>query len=143
MRRSKVVAPIHLVWTTYQRMPLIRPEIEEALYRCICGEAERLKGEVLAIGGMPDHVHLVVMFPATVSFSKFVQQLKGVSSHFAKERLLSPEEFFYWQEGYGLFAFSARHIPRVVAYIQNQKQHHNENNLWPALEEADEEAPEH
>jgi putative transposase len=141
MRRSKIRAYLHIVWGTYQRMPLVTPEIEESVYRCIQQEAVRFKAEVLAIGGMPDHVHLVVAFPTTCSFSEFVQQVKGVSSKFVKDQLLPPESFFRWQEGYGLFTLSPNHLKNAVPYVENQKQHHSESNLWPQWEDTDEEAP--
>jgi putative transposase len=139
MRRSKIVAPIHIVWATRDRLPLITSEIEERVYRCICQEAEKMGAEIIAIGGMPDHVHLAVQFPATISFSDFVKQIKGASSNFVKKSLLPPDSFFYWQEGYGLFAFQRNMIPTVVAYIQNQKTHHAKSTVSPALEATYEE----
>jgi REP element-mobilizing transposase RayT len=84
MRRSKIVAPMHFVWATYQRTPLIVQGSEEPLYRCLAGEAARLKCQVLVIGGMPGHVHIAVLFPATITFSTFAKQLKGASSHLMK-----------------------------------------------------------
>lgn len=73
-RRSKVEAYYHLVWATRGREMRITPEWERAAYRCIVGEARRLKCLVLAINGLPDHVHLVVR-PSVLA-----KQAKGVSS---------------------------------------------------------------
>jgi REP element-mobilizing transposase RayT len=141
MRRSKISAYVHIVWATYQRMPLVVPEIEPALFRCIAQEATRLRCDVLAIGGMPDHVHAVVAFPATVTFSQFAKQVKGASSRLAKERLMPAESFFAWQEGYGLFTLSPNHVERAIAYVRNQKEHHAAGHVWAEWEETDEETP--
>jgi putative transposase len=67
-----------------------------------------------------------------------MKQIKGTSSHYAKE-VLPPDSFFRWQEGYGVFSFSPSARDRIVSYIQNQKMHHAENTLIPTLETADEE----
>jgi len=89
--------------------------------------------EILALGGMPNHIHLAVFFSATVSIGEFVKQVKGASSRLVREAL-TDEYPFYWQEGYGAFGFNRSLAPTVVAYIDNQKRHHETGNLWPALE---------
>jgi REP element-mobilizing transposase RayT len=130
---------MHFVWATYERMPLILDGTEDRLYRCLANEAAHLKCDLLAICGMPDHVHVAVMFPATVTFSAFAKQLKGASSHAMKATILPPESQFAWQVGYGAYAFHARLIDRVVHYIQNQRVHHADDaRLWPSLEQTDE-----
>lgn len=141
MRRSKIRAYIHFVWATAQRLPVILPEYEADLYHCISAEAARMKCEVLAIGGMEDHVHLFVAYSALASFGEFMRRVKGVSSKYMKDQVLPTESFFYWQEGYGLFTVSPSHVNTVSEYVLNQKQHHTEGTLRPALEEPDEETP--
>ena len=136
MRHNKVEVPLHLVWTSFERMPLVTPDIERSVYRCIEDEARKLKCDVLALNGMPDHVHLVVLFPTTIAIAKLMQQVKGVSTAFVRDQL-GPERFFRWNEGYGVFAFSRSHRERVIAYVENQKRHHAENTLWPDWEEPD------
>jgi REP element-mobilizing transposase RayT len=121
-------------------MPLVALEIEAALFHCIAQEAARLRCEVLAIGGMPDHVHVIAAFPATVTFGQFAKQVKGVSSRLAKDRLLLPESFFAWQEGYGLFTLSPNHVDRAIVYVRKQKEHHAAGHVWAEWEETDEEA---
>ena len=140
--RSRIVIPLHFVWATCQRMPLISPEIREPLYRCIYQQVTRLDCEVLGIGGMPDHVHLAVLFPATVAVQQVMKQAKGASSRFAEEQLLPPDSFFQWQEGYAAYAFHRSLIPRVVSYIDNQEHHHCGESIWPDLEKTHEEIPE-
>jgi putative transposase len=70
MRRSKVEVGIHIVWATYNRMPLLTKFVEEAVYSFILHEAQALKCEVLAAGGMPDHIHLSKFSQRIGSFSR-------------------------------------------------------------------------
>ena len=140
MRRSKIVSPMHFVWGTQDRLPVITEEIEEMVYRCLIDEATTLRCEILAIGGMPDHIHIAVMFPATISYSQFIKQLKGASSKLMKE-LLPPDTFFYWQDGYGAFGFTYNEREKVISYITHQKQHHESQKLWPSLEATGEDKP--
>ena len=127
VKRSKIVIPLHLVWTTKNREGWITPEIEEQIHRALFAKAGALKAKVLAIGGMPDTV------------AALVKQLKGASQNLASEALLRRTVF--WQEGYGAFAFQINARHRVITYIQNQKERHAQNTLWPTLETTDEEIP--
>ncbi len=143
-RKNHVEVYLHFVWATKLRLPLIAPEIERRLHGCISAEARRLGCEVLAVGGMPDHVHLAVPMPTVLSPAKLMQQVKGVASRFASEHLVPQGELFVWQEGYGVFSFSRSHLDRVIRYIRNQKQHHTSGDMWPtwgeisdSLEEPD------
>ena len=104
------------------------------MYVCIIDECKCLRCEVLAIGGMPNHVHLAVRVPATVATSRLMNQVKGVSSALVRNQLL-PGELFGWQDGYAVFSFSRSHHDRVVAYIRNQKEHHATGAVWDAWEQ--------
>ncbi|MBV9467655.1 MAG: IS200/IS605 family transposase [Abitibacteriaceae bacterium] len=138
MRRSKTEIYLHLVWATAQRKQIITTPVERLLYRCIQNEVQHLGCTVLALGGMPDHIHLVVQTPATISVAKLAQQVKGVSSTFARDQL-TLEEPFQWQDNYAAFSISRSHLKRVVAYVRNQKQHHAAGRVWQDWEESDEE----
>lgn len=135
MQRSKVEVYIHLVWSTYYRAPWITAEVERAVYRCIADEATRCNCNILAINGMPDHVHLVVTLPSTVSLAKLMQAVKGTSSAFARD-LLPPGSAHGWQDNYAAFSVSRSHLKRVIDYVQNQKQHHASANLWDEWEQT-------
>jgi putative transposase len=93
---------------------------------------------VLAIGGMPDHIHLVVKFPTTCSVAELMKQVKGVSSAFAND-LNQRKIRFRWQEGYGVFSISRSHVKAVIQYVLNQKQHHAEGSVHADREETEEE----
>ena len=88
---------------------------------------------MIAIGGMPDHVHLFVRFPSTISIADFVKYVKGSTSHLLTHRI-DPEEFFKWQGSYGVFSVSEKDIPRIKSYIHHQKAHHNNDQVVASLE---------
>ncbi len=130
---------LHLVWATRQRDPLLTPEIERRVHRCVQSEAERLGAVVLTFGGLTDHVHLVVQIPAHLSTSYLMKQVKGVSSRFAASELIGKNllPYFGWQEGYSVFSLSRSHLDKVIPYVQNQRQHHAEQTTWPTWEETE------
>lgn len=128
----------HLVWATWERLPLITPEIEPLLYAAIAAKCRDLGAEPLAIGGLSDHVHLLVRFPRSLALATLIQEVKGASSHLVTHRL-KPREFFKWQGGYGAFTVSLETLPAVRAYIQNQKKHHSEGTWHIDLERTEEE----
>ena len=138
MRRNKLALYLHLVWATWDRLPLITPEMERRLYRSIASEACDKGCKVLALNGMADHVHLVVSFPTTLTIADLVKQVKGVSSHFANE-VLSPATQFKWQGSYGAFTVSRWDLDKIIQYVKRQKEHHAANDLWPEWEDAFEE----
>ena len=135
---AKSIVVYHFVWCTYQRQPLVTAEIERAVYRCIQQQAQKLKCDVLALNGMPDHVHLVLRASTVLSPAQITKQIKGISSTFVRDQLL-PGEFFGWRAGYFVHSLCERTQARVIAYVQNQKQHHSEGTVWQSLESSDEE----
>ena len=136
MRHKRVEFYLHFVWATYERRPLITPDIEPRLYRNMAAQVKKQDCHLLAIGGLADHVHLVLCPPVTVHIPSLVQRVKGVSSAFVRD-LWGPERFFRWQAGYGLFSFHYLQRDKVIAYVRNQKQRHAEGRVWPDWEEPD------
>lgn len=141
MQRSKIRIYLHVVWATHRRSPWILPAWERDLYRCIGEEATRFKCGVLAQGGMEDHVHLILNFPATVEFAKVLQAIKGTSSNFARDNFPRTELGYGWQDGYGAFSISPSQLQKAIDYVQNQKQRHAKGKLWPSFEQTSEEKP--
>ena len=137
MRRNKLDICLHCVWATWDRLPLVTEEIEREVHRCLEQACQDEKCEVLAVGGMPDHVHLLLAIHNTVTVADLMNHVKGGSSRFVSEKLRHGQ-WFMWQANYGCFSISRSHRRRLIDYIQNQKQHHAEGNLWPAAEEANE-----
>ncbi|HLJ54951.1 MAG TPA: IS200/IS605 family transposase [Chthonomonadaceae bacterium] len=135
MYRNRLRLYLHLVWATWDRMPLIGQDMERDLYRFITGACLELGCTPLAVNGMPDHVHTLLTFPATLCIADIVERLKGSSSRFVNDKL-RPDEFFKWQGHYGAFTVSAREKEKVRHYIENQKAHHAANTVWPSAEET-------
>jgi REP element-mobilizing transposase RayT len=139
MRRSKVEFYAHLVWSTAHRQPFITSNIERRVHRCIEAEVKKLGCAVLAINGMPDHLHLAIQLPSTVTVAKVAQIAKGASSRWINDEIC-PVERFDWQNNYAAFSISRSHLKQVIVYIQQQKIHHAANTIWLEWEETDEEA---
>jgi REP element-mobilizing transposase RayT len=117
---------------------LITPAVERRLYRSIAAEAIKLGCYVLALNGVADHVHLLVMMPSTVTIAELLKQVKGVSSNFANDHLF-PNRRFKWEGGYGAFSVSRWDVDKIMGYVRKQKSHHGQNDLWPDYEESIEE----
>lgn len=79
--------------------------------------------KAIAIGGVADHVHVLLSLPATMTVAKAMQLVKGGSSKFVHETFPGQRDFA-WQEGYGAFSVSISHVEETVAYIQRQAAHH-------------------
>ena len=127
---------LHCVWATWDRLPLMTPEIEQPVYAAILDKCGELKCPPLAIGGMPDHVHLLVGLHTTVAVAELLKQVKGASSHLVTHRL-KPGEFFKWQGCYGAFTLAKDAVPVVRAYIECQKEHHSQGSAsyeWEMVE---------
>ena len=139
-RLTHVTVFIHLVWATWDRLPLITPTIENAVYRAIGAKCRELGAEVAAIGGIEDHVHLLVRLPATLTIADLVGQVKGVSAHLVTHKLTSNTEFFKWQGAYGAFSVSLHDVQTICDYIAHQREHHNANTPISAWELSDSES---
>jgi putative transposase len=133
MREPYTQLYLHLVWATWDRLPLLSPELTPSVYACIQAGCTRLRAEVIAIGGVSDHAHLLTRIPATLSVAALVKQIKGASSHLATHRLLGGHTF-KWQGAYGAFTVSKSDVPRIHAYIQRQEEHHRDQTLSPEFE---------
>jgi putative transposase len=115
----------------------VTDEIERQVYRYIERVCADDKCNVLAIGGMPDHVHLLVMLPGTIGHAALLQHIKGGSSRFISEKL-KPGEWFAWQGHYGAISACSSEKDKLIRYIMNQKQHHADGTLWPSVEKTQE-----
>ena len=133
MRRTRSAIFIHLIWGTWDRLPLLTGDIERDVYRAIEAKCAQLDTEIVALGGVEDHVHLLVRLPAMLSVADLVKHVKGASSHLATHRL-APDQFFKWQGAYAAFSVSLRHLTAVESYVREQKTHHAAGSLIGAWE---------
>lgn len=128
MPQSLVNQMLHCVFSTKERCKIITPELSERLYPYFGGIARENKIKLLAVGGMPDHIHLLISIPSTISVAKAMQLLKGSSSKWIRETF--PEHrLFEWQRGYGAFSIGVSDFERTLRYIKNQAKHHKHRNF--------------
>jgi REP element-mobilizing transposase RayT len=133
LQKDKGVVYLHLVWTTWDRLPLIEPEQENALFDCLANTATKHGCQIVAINGMADHVHFLLSIPPTQAVSSLVQQIKGVSSHFMNHQF-PDSPTFKWRGSYAAFSISRWDVHKVAQYIRNQKAHHTDNSTIDQLE---------
>ena len=113
----------HLIWSTKNRKPLIDPTVKPLLYSYINGIIEKKKCKLHLINGMPDHVHLLVSLPLTMTVPELVQQTKVSSTRWLRGQFNQTKEFS-WQEGLGAFTVGYSNFNDVKKYIENQEHHH-------------------
>jgi REP element-mobilizing transposase RayT len=113
----------HCVFATKGREPLLNPQIRERLWPYLGGIARENGMRALAIGGVADHVHMLISLPATMSVAKAMQLLKGNSSKWIHETFPALRQFA-WQEGYGAFSIGISGVDETCAYIRGQEEHH-------------------
>jgi putative transposase len=119
---------MHCVFSTKERRKLITPDMQQRLWPFIGGIAKENGMKVIAIGGIADHVHILLSMPATMPIAKAMQLVKGGSSKFVHETF-PDQRAFAWQEGYGAFSVSISHVEETVAYIQRQAEHHRKKTF--------------
>lgn len=113
----------HMVFSTRNRERWISPDVEERIWAYLGGIAKENKVHPIQIGGIEDHVHLLLGAPASLAPSKIAQLIKGGSSAWIHDTFPNMKGFA-WQDGYGVFSVSKSNIPDVVEYIRGQREHH-------------------
>ncbi len=113
----------HIVFGTKHRQPTIKIDVERRLYKILYDLMKKYGAFVYRIGGMPDHVHILVDITTKFALSDFVKRLKQESSYLIKRDPYFPD-WNGWAESYGAFSYSISDIPSVTKYIDNQKEHH-------------------
>lgn len=126
---------MHCVFSTKERRPLLTPVICGRLWPYLGGIARENDMKALAIGGVADHVHLLLSLPTTLSVAKAMQSIKGNSSKWFRETF--PElraQGFAWQEGFGAFSIGVSGVKDTVRYIQTQAEHHRKKSFREELQ---------
>jgi len=118
----------HIVFSTKRRYPMIEDAFKHRLYEYMGGIVRSKEGQLLAIGGIEDHIHLAVKLKPTEGLSKTIGGLKGNSSKWLNEHNLY-DGHFSWQAGFGAFSVSESQISRVITYIENQEKHHHKQTF--------------
>ena len=119
---------IQTIFAVKGRESLIAQDWEERLYKYITGIVQKKEQKMLAINGMPDHIHFFIGMRPSCCLSDLVREIKKSSNDFIKENKLSKFSFA-WQVGYGAFSYSHSQLDNVIAYIRNQKEHHRKKTF--------------
>ena len=130
---------LHIVWHTKQSDPLLTPEVEAFVHRCLRQRLVDTPGVfVHEIGGTETHVHVCLTILPTIAISELVGELKGASSHEVNQRLGRGCKLLQWQAGYGVVSFGTKDLEWVKAYVRNQRQHHARGTAHDRLERQQE-----
>jgi putative transposase len=122
---------LHLVWATRARQPLLTLERREVVFTEILRKSAERRCSVLAVNGVADHVHVLLHLATSTSIADLVHDLKGASAWLANQ---GEGKGFAWQGGYGVFPVAPQALPKVIAYIENQEIHHQEQTTNELLE---------
>lgn len=114
---------IQAVFAVKHRNGLILDDWSDDLYKYITGIIQNHTHKVLAINGMPDHIHCFFGMRPTQSISDLLQKVKECSTKWINDNNLTKKKFA-WQEGYGAFSYSKSQCQSVIDYVRNQKEHH-------------------
>ena len=119
---------IQAVFSVQNRLCIIKDSWQNELYKYITGIIQNHDHKVLAINGMPDHVHIFFGMRPTQSLSDLLQDIKSGSSKWINQNNFVNGKFS-WQEGYGAFSYGKSQVTSVINYIQNQKLHHQKKSF--------------
>lgn len=119
---------LHIVFAVRNRQALIAFSWEEGLYQYITGIVQNKGQKMLAINGMPDHIHILIGMKPSCCLSDLVREIKKSSNSFINERGFSKYKF-EWQEGFGAFSYNHSSLDHVIGYINNQKEHHKKRSF--------------
>jgi REP element-mobilizing transposase RayT len=123
MPQSLASILVHLVFSTKNRHPWIRPEIEPELHAYLATICREMDSPALVINGTEDHVHLLLRLGRKTALADLVEEVKKRSSKWIKTK--GPAyTAFYWQAGYGAFSIGESGVEALKCYIANQKEHH-------------------
>jgi REP element-mobilizing transposase RayT len=125
---------VQAVFAVQNRDCIVQPIWKDELYKYITGIVQKNKHKMLAINGMPDHVHILFGLRPSQSLSDLLQDVKGSSSKWINEKKFIKAKFS-WQEGYGAFSYTKSDLPRIIQYIKNQEEHHKKKSFIQEYED--------
>ena len=125
---SYVSSHFHCVFSTKERRPVITPAFRDRLWPFLGGIARQSNMKAIEVGGVEDHVHILLSLPSTVAIAKAMQLIKGGSCEWVHETF--PEHrLFAWQEKYGAFSVSVSQLDKIIQYIKGQERHHRKQTF--------------
>lgn len=128
MAQSLTKIYIHLIFHIKTTSPLIRKEDQERIHAYLGQLVNQMGCQVLQVGGIGDHVHLLFLLSKNESLSHVVEEVKRNSS-----RWISHLDAYYvrfgWQGGYAAFSVSQSIVEKTLAYIKGQEEHHKKRSF--------------
>lgn len=128
MANTLTALHVHLVFSTKNRERWLRPQVDEDVWRYLGGICRTHDIKALQIGGMDDHVHMLLGLLPTHTLSDVVKRIKGESSKWLSQEKAGFKGFA-WQDGCGAFTVSQSHLPQTIRYIQSQREHHKKTTF--------------
>ena len=119
---------VQIVFAVKGRQNLISKKWKDEIYKYITGIITNQKQKLIAINGMPDHIHILVGIKPNVSISDLVRDIKTSSSKFINEQKWINGKF-EWQTGFGAFSYGHSQLTPVIKYIENQEEHHRTKTI--------------
>jgi putative transposase len=118
---SKVV--LHIIFSSKNREPWLDSNLRSRMHAYLSTICRHVGGEIVRVGGVADHVHIITTLPRTLSQAQLVEKIKKASSKWIKA-LDTRYRRFFWQRGYGAFSVSASQFDSVLEYVNKQQEHH-------------------
>jgi putative transposase len=130
MSQSLAANYIHAIFSTKRRQPFLGdPELRARLHAYVGGVSRNMQCPPIAVGGVEDHIHILVNLHKSVALADWLRDVKRASSQWAKE--FPPE--FAWQGGYAALSVSPSAVQSVRAYVENQEEHHRKRDFVEEL----------
>lgn len=126
MGHTFAVNRVHIVFSTKNRRKQIPPDLQPRLWAYMGSIAKNRHMDVPTIGGMDDHVHIVLTLPPTIALAKAMQEIKAISSKWMRD---TGHRDFGWQDGYAAFSVSESRLADVIEYVRTQPQHHQKHTF--------------
>lgn len=122
----------HVTFSTKHRKPWIREAWQDRLHAYLAGTIAKLDGRAYKVGGIEDHVHLLIGLKTTHCIADVLRELKKSATAWVHEELEFPP--FCWQDGYAVFSVSPTASHKVAQYIENQREHHRVRSFREELQ---------
>jgi REP element-mobilizing transposase RayT len=123
MPQSFASITLHIVFSTKNRVPHLTSDVRPDIHHYVGGTIRGNHCAPLAVGGVADHIHLLVGWGREISVVEFVKVVKASSTRWAHDTIPALAGFS-WQAGYGAFSVSHDRVDAVRRYIENQEEHH-------------------
>ena len=114
---------VHMVFSTQGREPWLRESVRQRVFAYLGGIAQESGAAPVCIGGVADHVHMLLALSSGLSCAQAAQRVKGASARWIHETFVEMRKFA-WQEGYGAFTVGQSQIAATRKYIAGQEEHH-------------------